>query len=342
MNKLTEMYINAEYDELFRYSETLSIVRKKDSGRLLVKKQVEKDNIDIYNALSKTRIPGIPQIFSLTDSSDGLIVFYEYIEGITVNEYISRYGKMDAQSASKYISDICTALSVLHSLGIIHRDITPSNIILGSNGVCYIIDFGISRYTKENRSADTQILGTAGFAPPEQFGFRQTDAKSDIYSTGVLFNYMLTGDMPDKSIAPAPFADIINRCLALDPVNRYDSASDLNNAILSVWNTPVQHHKKSSERLKFTLASIALILCAILLPSVLVGNSPIKNRINDFIGMVFICLIPLAAIGDFFGIIEKLSLEYEWRRIERIGIRVFIIISSILLFSIINNFILSV
>ena len=342
MNKLTEMYLNSEYDEMFRYSETLAIVRDKASGRILVKKQIEKNNINIYKALSQMQIRGIPQIFSVADSPDAPVVFYEYIEGVTVKEYISRYGKMDAQSASKYVSDICAALSWLHRLGIVHRDITPSNVIIGNSGQCYIIDFGISRYIKENSSVDTQILGTAGFAPPEQFGFRQTDAKSDIYSTGVLFNFMLTGAMPDKIMAPDPFTGIINRCLALDPVNRYASAMELHTAISSAWGMPGQKREKSHEKLKLIFLALSLLICAFMLPSVFAGNEPIKDRLDCLLGLVFVFLIPFAAIGDFFGIIEMLSLKYEWRRSERIGIRVFVTISSVLLFTIINNFILSV
>lgn len=98
----------------------------------------------------------------------------------------------------------------MHKYSITHRDITPSNIIIGFDGVVKIIDFGISRLHKENAKHDTQVLGTEGYAAPEQFGFKQSDCKTDIYALGVLLNYMLTGHIPSEVMyRDGDVADII-------------------------------------------------------------------------------------------------------------------------------------
>ena len=119
------------------------------------------------------------------------------------------------------ITQICKGLKCLHKLNIIHRDISQGNIILKDDGTIKIIDFGISRIKKENKSSNTSILGTAGFAALEQFGFRQTDERADIFSIGVLMNLMLTGELPgikiyDKSEG---VRRIILKCIEIGPLN---------------------------------------------------------------------------------------------------------------------------
>ena len=90
---------------------------------------------------------------------------------------------------------MCKALWVLHSLGAVHRDVKPENIILrGSEAV--LIDFDAARLYKPEESGDTQVLGTTGFAAPEQYGLSQTDRRADIYAVGILMNVMLTGEHP--------------------------------------------------------------------------------------------------------------------------------------------------
>ncbi|MCM1256313.1 MAG: protein kinase [Roseburia sp.] len=84
---------------------------------------------------------------------------------------------------------ILEGLDVIHRLKLVHRDINPQNIVISSDGVVKIIDFGIGRMYKELQGRDTEFLGTAGYAAPEQFGFSQSDARTDIYSVGVILNF---------------------------------------------------------------------------------------------------------------------------------------------------------
>lgn len=331
MNNLTEKYLNAEYDEFMQLSENVSVVRGRRDGRLLVEKIIDAESAEIYRAVRDQDIHGIPDIYSITPYSENYVILYKYIEGLTIKEYVEANGAMKEDLVDKCISDICTTLTSLHRMGIVHRDITASNVIFGVDGRCYLIDLGISRVIKRGQSADTEVFGTAGFAPPEQFGFRQTDGRSDIYSVGVLMSYMLTGQMPGETTASEHLGSVISKCMAMDPDKRYNSAEELKAAVSS--------DGKAFGVFKYVLIILTLILLAVLLPEILFGNGSGTERLYYAVGYCLCLFVPLTVIGDFFGIIHRLAERFEWRLRERIGIRFFIIIMSVMLFTIINNFI---
>ena len=109
---------------------------------------------------------------------------------------------------------------MLHSLGAVHRDIKPENVIIrGSEAV--LIDFDASRLFKDGNPADTQVLGTTGYAAPEQYGIAQTDERADIYSMGVLLNVMLTGRHPSKELAGGRLGRVVQKCTMVNPSKRY-------------------------------------------------------------------------------------------------------------------------
>ena len=130
------------------------------------------------------------------------------------------------------MEQLCDALTDLHDLGIIHRDVKPENILIGSDDNLFLIDYDIARTIKEEATRDTRLLGTQGYAAPEQFGFQQTDARADLYSAGVLYNMMLTGTFPQKKLADGIEGQIIEKCICLDPANRFAGAKDLKGVIM--------------------------------------------------------------------------------------------------------------
>ena len=102
----------------------------------------------------------------------------------------------------------------------VHRDIKPENVILrGSDAV--LIDFDAARLHKPEHETDTQILGTTGFAAPEQYGLSQSDTRTDIYSLGILINVMLTGEHPSKKLAEGRMGRVVERCTRVNPQKRY-------------------------------------------------------------------------------------------------------------------------
>ncbi|MDD6484490.1 MAG: serine/threonine-protein kinase [Clostridiales bacterium] len=326
-SSFTEKYIHAEYDELAQLSDNISLVRGRHNGVLMIRKTVPAENSGVYKTLAGLQLPGIAHIFSVTPGKRGYDVLYKYIEGMTVKEYIENNGVFGKPEADRLICEICTSLCALHRMGIIHRDITASNVIIGADGHCYLIDFGISRTVKPGQSSDTEILGTAGFAAPEQFGFRQTDARSDIYSVGVLMSYMISGKMPSGSQVSESVNAVAAKCMAMEPDNRYTSASELKNAI--------EKPARTRRSIMYGFLGLSLALIAIMF----FGEGTLSYHIYLALGCIFCLIIPIAVAADIYGLLRKIADRFSWRMGERIFIRCVIIIISMIFFAIIAEFI---
>ena len=143
----------------------------------------------------------------------------EYVQGDTLSEILE--GGLLTTAESKQIArQLCSALWVFHSMGVVHRDVKPDNVIIrGKEAV--LIDFDASRIYKSTIQEDTQILGTTGFAAPEQYGLSQSDGRADIYALGVLLNIMLTGEHPSRKLAGGRMGRIVQRCTMVNPAKRY-------------------------------------------------------------------------------------------------------------------------
>ncbi len=199
-------------------------LRNKTTGQDLVLRSFPK-HLDAYEILCDIRCDNLPEVYDSFDMDDGQIVLEEYIDGITVAE-VMQTGKYHYWGAKKVLSGVCNALTVLHDRGIVHRDIKPENVMVDKSGRVVLIDFNASR--KESAAGkDTVIMGTVGYASPEQLGLYQTDARTDIYAAGVLLNVMLTGKHPTEIFAKGHAGRIIRKCTALNPDDRYQSAEKL-------------------------------------------------------------------------------------------------------------------
>ena len=152
-----------------------------------------------YELLQNIRCTNLPEIYDVFEMDDGQIVLEEYINGITVAQ-VMESGKYQYRGARKILSGVCDALTVLHGHGIVHRDVKPENVMIDNSGRVVLIDFNAS-HIESSASKDTVIMGTVGYASPEQLGLSQTDARTDIYAAGVLYNVMLTGQHPSVTIA---------------------------------------------------------------------------------------------------------------------------------------------
>ena len=185
--------------------------------------------ITAYETLVKIRCANLPEIYDAIVVEDGQIVLEEHISGMTVAQIMdmSRYHK---QGARRVMTSLCHAMSVLHSRGLVHRDIKPENVIVSDNGRVVLIDFNASRHAGDG-NRDTVIMGTVGYVSPEQLGISQTDARTDIYAAGVLYNVMLTGQHPSVSIASGRAGRIVRKCTAVNPNDRYQTAEALCSAL---------------------------------------------------------------------------------------------------------------
>lgn len=184
--------------------------------------------------------PCLMHVYQLYSLPEYLVAVVQYVEGPTLEERIRKAGKLDLQEALVIIRDLCRAAALLHAHGVIHRDIAPKNVICTERNCC-LIDFGISRMHDEVAKHDTTRLGTWGFSAPEQFGFAQTDSRSDVYSLGQLFAYMLTAVSPDSpdfeaTLGRAPWIplavkQVVDRARSFEPSARFQDTDEFYNAL---------------------------------------------------------------------------------------------------------------
>lgn len=190
----------------------------------------------VWSVLADCDCARLPQVEATYKMPDEFVVVYDFVPGDTLEALVKQAGPLDAAQAVSLALDICEAAGALHAQGVVHRDITPKNVVASSDGA-HLIDLGIARLYAEGATRDTNALGTWGFAAPEQYGFKQTDARSDVYSIGCVLGYLLTGVMPDEdayhdaladeSAVPAHLRAVVERATNMEPSARYQSAMDL-------------------------------------------------------------------------------------------------------------------
>ena len=197
-------------------------LRHKESRRLYICREFN-GKADALSKLIGVSCAHLPRIYDIAEDSGRVVALEEYIPGDNLMD-LCRGITLESEQARRISLDICDALYVLHTRGLVHRDVKPENIILdGERSV--LIDFNTIRESSETKSeySDTRILGTLGYAAPEQYGFSQTDRTADIYALGVLINVLLTGKHPSYQLAPGHWGRIVSRCTMTSPRKRYQS-----------------------------------------------------------------------------------------------------------------------
>ena len=224
--------VQTEYDTVRLLKESargrVALVRRRSSGERYVFRQFEGGG-GVYRRLLEVTNPHLPVIYEAGSLSGRTAVLEEYVRGDTL-AFLLEAGELGVREARDIARQLCEALWVLHSMGAVHRDIKPENVLLrGSEAV--LIDFDAARFFRPGRDEDTQVLGTTGYAAPEQYGLAQSDARADIYSLGVLLNVMLTRRHPSRVTAPGRMGRIVQKCTMINPERRYQSALDLMEAL---------------------------------------------------------------------------------------------------------------
>lgn len=191
--------------------------------------RIFKSSIPAYKELYKISCDNLPLIFDVIDLDDGQAVLEEYIEGLNIAQ-VMESGNYHYSGARKVIRAVCHALSVLHERNLVHRDIKPENIVINKDGRVVLIDFNAARKIS-SASKDTVIMGTVGYASPEQLGVAQSDARTDIYAVGVLLNVMITGKHPSKQLAKGKAGRIVRKCTAMNPDERYQTSEKLSKTL---------------------------------------------------------------------------------------------------------------
>ena len=210
-----------------------------------------------YLFLKKNPHPLWAKILHFAESDSETVVIEEFINGENLSERIAQKIFLTESEAREFLLQLCDGLKILHGQGIIHRDIKPANLILQAGKIIRLIDFDAARIFKAGKDEDTNFWGTKGYAPPEQFGFGQTDKRSDIYSLGITFQKLLGENCKGN------LKKILAKCTEIDPRRRFNSVQNLKRALNSSsleddfdFSPPI----RKSKRLKDSDAIAALIL----------------------------------------------------------------------------------
>jgi len=198
--------------------------------------------------LSRLNHPNLPAFTDFFTEGSRHFLVMEYVEGSTLEDLLERNGgPFSERRVLGWTRQLCDVLEYLHSQQppVIFRDMKPGNIMLRRDGRIKLIDFGIARIFRQSSSRDTQMLGTPGFAPPEQYGTSQTDARSDIYSLAMTLFQLMTNTVTEegfglhniRSVYPAissAVAHTLEKATDPDPENRYQSIAVFRRALLGV------------------------------------------------------------------------------------------------------------
>lgn len=211
------------------------LVQNIQDEKIYIKKEIKEYTKEIYENISKIDSINMPKIYDLFELNDKLIVIEEFINGDTLQSILEKENKLEEKEVIKYMISLCDILDEIHNLNppIIHRDIKPANIIISSDNVLKLIDFDIARTYKDGENMDTTLLGTKGYASPEQFGFDQTDCRSDIYAIGVMMNVLTTGKHIKEELNNTLLKDIIKKCTNISADERYQNVFELKEVLES-------------------------------------------------------------------------------------------------------------
>ncbi len=239
---------------------TVSLVSVCDSAELAVLKQYHTGaSMDFFNHLRQLHSNYLPEIYQIWEENGDICLLEEYLSGKTLSAIFDANIRLRESDVTHYMQALCLALRSLHTATppIIHRDLKPENIMITDNGYLKLLDFDAAREYKRDQTQDTILLGTKEYAAPEQFGFTQTDERSDIYSLGIVFSELLEHAGVSSAYTKKAHK-IIDRATMFDPDRRYPDTVTL--------QADIERLKKSflNTYWPFIGASIAIIIISII------------------------------------------------------------------------------
>jgi serine/threonine protein kinase len=331
-------------------------VQHQIQGKIYVKKTLLNGDRNVLELIKNNPHKNVCEIVDIFDSAQNTIIIEDYINGQTLEELITEKGVLTEKEAVPIITAICSGLSHLHSLTppVIHRDLKPSNIMITTDGTVKIIDFNASRLYKANVAQDTVILGTAGYASPEQFGFRETDVRSDVYSLGILMNYLLTGKHPAEKPYDGKLKRVIDKATNLAPEKRFSNVGKLMTAIHPLFSVDKPKSRFSLPVPGFRSGTIWKMILAcvgyfIIFSTVFSGKTQYENPaiiIADRAFFLAMCLFLVALFTNCLHFRDRLPFFGSKKLPIRIG--GYVLFSSAIifvcagLFTIVKSIILSV
>jgi serine/threonine protein kinase len=230
--------------------------------------------INESKAVAMLSHPNIVNIYDVSVRDNAKYIVMEYIEGVTLKNYMTRKGRLSYREVISYAEQILHALEHAHSKGIVHRDIKPQNIMILQNGIIKVMDFGIAKLPNaETVTMEDKAIGTVFYISPEQVTGKKIDARSDLYSLGVMLYEMATGKLPfnsDSTVAiammqvsdePAPprsidpeipvgLEQIIMTAMEKDPADRFANASEMLRCVTKLRENPKTVFRRPADKEK--------------------------------------------------------------------------------------------
>lgn len=252
------------------------IIEDKETQEPFILKAIRLDQCSCdLDLMKKISHPNIIKVHEAFETRKYLYLRKEFVKGITLEALINQKGPLEEKEVLEVALPLCDILAYLHSMDsspAIYRDLKPANIMVHVSGEIKLIDLDSIRQYKEEANKDTIYIGTEGFAPPEQFGFGQTDIRSDIYTFGTTLYYLLTGQDPQadrlklKNIreirkdVPRSLGKIIEKCTMFHPDNRYQNVVQLQKELLGLSSD--NYFMRFFYRLRLTLQKKAVLIIA--------------------------------------------------------------------------------
>lgn len=240
---IAEEYLLSQYEELgeLNGNTCVRLVRNAVTGKIAVKKRMRIEQKQIYDFLKSHRSSFTPEIYVCVEDGEQLVVIEEYFEGQNLEDLLSEHA-LSEEEACCIVSELCCALEPLHWAvpPIVCRDLKPENIMITAQKEVKLVDFDIARTVSPGKSRDTVVLGTKGFAAPEQCGYAQTDGRSDIYALGAVLNYCILRKLPVEERIDGKLGKVVEKCIALSPDERYQSVGELKAALKRIYPTEAQ------------------------------------------------------------------------------------------------------
>ena len=232
MTELEQLCENALYDEMRVLEDGKSVVRDVPTGKLYFKKALDVYNEKVFEYLRAHRNKNVAAVQAYWKEGDKLVVIEELIQGRTLDELLTADETLTFAQRIDILAQICDGLEFLHSAEppIIHRDIKASNIMVTDDFVVKIIDYDAAKIFITGQDKDTMMIGTQGLAAPEQYGFAQSDVRTDLYALGKLIERMLPANVDAKRI--------VDKATKMDPQKRYTSAAQMKAQILRIREKP--------------------------------------------------------------------------------------------------------